>query len=195
MENKALSTDDVNQNTSDEALMLAYGNGNAVAFERLYQKHKVAVYRFFVRQNLPLTVADELTHDTWLKLINARESYKVSAKFTTYLFTIARRLAIDYQNKKSSRCEVSNEDNVLAHRASEQGTPAQKEVNSVLSKALKVQISQLPFEQREVFLLKQEGGFSLDEIAQITDENKEKIKSRWRYALKKLREGLSFYVN
>jgi len=53
----------------------------------------------------------------------------------------------------------------------------------------------LPYQQREVFLLKQEAGFSIDDIAKITFQNKEKVKSCWRYALQKMRKGLSFYGN
>lgn len=178
--------------------MLSYANGNASAFELLYHRHKRVVFRFFVRQNLTKTVAEELAHDTWLKIINARQSYVVTAKFTTYLFTVARRLAIDYQQKKSHLCEVSTaDDEVYAQEAmqsnadDEQTAPDKKR----LSIALKQQISLLPFEQREVFLLKQEAGFSIDDIATITQQNKEKVKSCWRYALKKMRKGLSFYVN
>ena len=152
MESKSLITDSSNQQTNDETLMLAYAEGDAAAFEQLYQRHKVAVYRFFVRQYLPLAVAEELTHDTWLKIINARDDYVVTAKFTTYLFTIARRLAIDYHNKKSNRCEVSNEDDLVQQLSATQNIHADKNKTRVLSEALTQQIALLPCEQREVFL-------------------------------------------
>ena len=178
--------------------MLSYATGNASAFDLLYHRHKLVVFRFFVRQNLTHTVAEELAHDTWLKIINARQSYVVTAKFTTYLFTIARRLAIDYQQKKSHICEVTTADDEVYSQESMQSNADDKQAEpdkQALSIALKQQISLLPFQQREVFLLKQEAGFSIDDIAIITQQNKEKVKSRWRYALKKMRKGLSFYVN
>ena len=178
--------------------MLSYATGNASAFDLLYHRHKLVVFRFFVRQNLTHTVAEELAHDTWLKIINARQSYVVTAKFTTYLFTIARRLAIDYQQKKSQICEVTTADDEVYSQESMQSNADDEQAEpdkQALSIALKQQISLLPFEQREVFLLKQEAGFSIDDIANITQQNKEKVKSRWRYALKKMRKGLSFYVN
>ncbi len=195
MEGGSLSIDELVQQKTDEMLMLAYAEGQASAFEQLYQRHRVVVYRFFVKQNLPLAVAEELTHDTWLKIINARESYVITAKFTTYLFTVARRLVIDYQTKKSNNCEISNEDDAVQQLPTTENKQADEKNRQVLNKALKQQIALLPFEQREVFLLKQEAGFSIDDIANITQQNKEKVKSCWRYALKKLREGLSFYVN
>lgn len=172
--------------------MIAFSQGNASAFEKLYQKHKVVVYRFFIRQNLSASVAEELCHDTWLKIINAKESYQVSAKFTTYLFTIARRLSSDYLKKKSTVYETTQEDEELV---SVEENASKTHQQQDLAKALKQQIQLLPIEQREVFLLKQEAGFSIEDIANITMENSEKVKSRWRYALKKMREGLSGYVN
>ncbi|KGJ91223.1 sigma-70 family RNA polymerase sigma factor [Colwellia psychrerythraea] len=193
-----LILDELSQDETDESLMLSYANGNASAFDLLYQRHKLVVFRFFVRQNLAHTVAEELAHDTWLKIINARQSYVVTAKFTTYLFTVARRLVIDYQQKKSHLFEVTTTDDEaysqdsMPSNADDEQTEPDKQALSI---ALKQQISLLPFEQREVFLLKQEAGFSIDDIANITQQNKEKVKSRWRYALKKMRKGLSFYVN
>lgn len=179
-------------------LMLSYANGNASAFDELYQRHRLAVFRFFIRQNLPLAVAEELTHDTWLKVINARQSYVATAKFTTYLFTVARRLAMDYQHKKSNLCEELISDHEIESHSIEQlnsNNELLSQDRRALNTTLKQQIALLPFEQREVFLLKQEAGFSLDDIANITQQNKEKVKSRWRYALQKIRKGLSFYVN
>lgn len=191
----------------DQTLMLAYAKGDASAFDLLYGKHKVAVFRFFIRQNLTTAVAEELCHDTWLKLINNRLNYQVNALFTTYLFTIARRIAIDHTQKKSVLFEKQiNQENANNENKQEnaetlniietkQHSQLDNSSNQALASALKEQIAALPYLQREVFLLKQESGFSIDEIAKITSQNKEKVKSCWRYALQKLRKGLSFYDN
>jgi len=188
----------LNPQKEDEMLMLAYVRGDASAFEALYGRHKVAVYRFFTRQNLSVAISEELAHDTWLKVINARGSYSVKAKFTTYLFTIARHLIIDFQQKKSTKCEVveligevtsSDMSLELSSDAADENHKKQ-----TLNLAIKQQILQLPFDQREVFLLKQESGFSIEDIANITQQNKEKVKSCWRYGLQKIRKGLSDYV-
>jgi len=176
----------------DEVLMLAYAQGDASAFDELYGRHKGGVYRFFSRQNLATAVAEELTHDTWLRVINARENYQATAKFTTYLFTIARRIAADHNQKKSNLLERNEEDKAIQELA-ENNSNSNEQTDLAL--ALKQQIIDLPIEQREVFLLKQEAGFSIDEIAEIIAQNREKVKSRWRYALQKLRKGLSLYVD
>ena len=183
------------QQESDETLMIAYAKGDASAFDQLYGRHKVIIYRFFLRQNLPVAVAEELCHDTWLKIINSRDNYQASALFTTYLFTIARRLMIDFQQKKSTQCEQlfdPAQDEILSDELVSD-TP-ETTTQAKLSVALKRNITLLPFDQREVFLLKQESGFSIQEISVITQQDKEKVKSSWRYALQKLRKGLENYV-
>ena len=215
--------DETSQQQADEALMLAYAKGDASSFDLLYGRHKMKVYQFFVRQNFPVAVAEELCHDTWLKIINARQGYDVRAKFTTYLFTVARRIAIDYSQKKSSQLEKTLTDQAITEQEITKNGIDEKLMNQpgrtcgadgiggtsgnnaselsysneqlTLRLALKQQIANLPFEQREVFLLKQESGFSIEEISEIIDQNKEKVKSRWRYAVQKLRKGLSYYVD
>ncbi len=181
------------QIVSDETLMLDYAKGQALAFDQLYQRHKQVVFRFFIKQGLTTQVAEELCHDTWLKLINARASYQVNAQFRTYLFTIARNTLLDHQNKKSTQNESN--DNELAATAMSSTNNEHQHQHVSLKEALANNIASLPKEQREVFLLKQESGFNIEQIAQITVQHKEKVKSSWRYALQKLRKGLSDYVN
>ena len=199
--------ENISRQQLDQTLMLAYAKGDAAAFDLLYGKHKMAIYRFFIRQNLTTAVAEELCQETWFKLINNRASYQANALFTTYLFTIARRIAIDYAQKKSVLFEkqqiednlssLDNQESNKTQQITEKNHRSQLDAtaNQALATALKQQIAALPYEQREVFLLKQEAGFSIDEIAKITFQNKEKVKSCWRYALQKMRKGLSFYGN
>jgi len=182
----------VDHEVTDEALMITYTKGDPSAFEQLYQRHKRVIFHFFIKQGLSTAIAEELCHDTWLKLINARENYQVSAQFRTYLFTIARNTFIDHKNRKSSQKEETHAD--LSEAAI---TLNKTEVNNQkrqLAQALSANIAALPTEQREVFLLKQESGFSIEQIAKITTQHKEKVKSSWRYALQRLRKGLSDYV-
>ena len=179
----------------DEALMQAYANGDASAFDRLYARHKVAVYRFFLRQNLTEAVAEELTHDTWLRVIKASDRYTESAQFRTYLFSIARNISVDYYRKKSTQHEnTAYTDDNEPYSQEADSHAADSLDGQQLNAAIKQQIALLPDIQREIFLLKQESGFTIEEIAEITRQNKEKVKSSWRYAVKKLRVGLQHYV-
>ena len=176
---------------TDEELMLAYAQGNALAFEQLYQRHKHIVYRYFAQQCRSVSLAEELCHDTWLKLINARSSYIKTAKFRTYLFTIARNTMIDINKKKSVHGEQSTEPD--EHEILNNDGCAAVE-NQQLANALHKQINALPPKQRDVFILKQQSGFTIEQIAAITEQQREQVKSSWRYALQRLRKGLSHYA-
>ncbi|HED13189.1 MAG TPA: RNA polymerase sigma factor [Gammaproteobacteria bacterium] len=180
---------------SDEALMHGYSQGDAGAFETLYRRHNGALYRYILRQCLDRNTADEIYQDVWLRLINARRRYRSSARFATYLYHIAHNRMVDYFRRNSSRQAVTDlplENDHTLKTAWAVSTPRpevelarKQEVQTVLEL-----IEQLPSVQREVFLLREEAGMSLQEIAKVTGVGRETAKSRLRYALKALREGL-----
>ena len=75
----------MHEGMSDEALMLAYRDGDAAAFEALYRRWRSRLYRTLLRQCGNAAQADELFQDVWLKVVNARKGYQVAAKFSTWL--------------------------------------------------------------------------------------------------------------
>lgn len=178
---------------SDENLMLSYASGNATAFEVLYLRHKGAVYRYMLNLCRNEAIAEELFQEVWMKLINARETYQVKAKFTTYLYKLAHNQFIDHYRKQNVRIvlDQSVEVNDLEQDPSQRNNPEkQVQTNQTINKLSELLVS-LPNEQREVFLLREEAGMSVPEIAETLGINQEAAKSRLRYAVNKLRAGLS----
>ena len=187
---------------SDEALMLAYRDGDARAFELLYQRHRSRLYRWLTQQCGSAGVAEELYQDIWLKVINARAAYEVSAKFTTWLYRIAHNRLVDHWRAASRTpatvaagdCGDGGDGDDCDPLDPIAGSPLDEPQNDLerrrLGEALLREIQALPASQRETFLLAQETELTLEEIASITGVNRETAKSRMRYALAKLREGL-----
>ena len=174
---------------SDEELMLAYVEGDAAAFEVLYTRHKQAVYRYLLRMCNNAAICDELFQDVWLKLIKSRTSYSVQARFTTWLYTLAHNHFIDYYRKqKNVKENIAIDTEELAARTAHEPEQAVSTGQS-MNKLLQL-IDALPDEQKQAFLLKEETGMSVVEIAEVMSVNQETAKSRLRYAIKKLREGL-----
>jgi RNA polymerase sigma factor (sigma-70 family) len=180
----------------DEDLMLAYAAGDAAAFDALYARHKGGVYRYLLRHCRQGGVADELFQDVWMNLIRARGSYVPSAKFTTWLYRLAHNRLIDHYRASGQVSLVSADDE--AHADSVAGLPAnhgdqpeRRAENRELGARLLDAVAALPAAQRQAFLLQQEGGLSLAEIAEVTGAGVETVKSRLRYAMNKLREDLS----
>ena len=170
----------------DEELMLAYGRGDAGAFETLYKRHRGPVYRFVLRAIKNRSTAEELFQEVWIRVIEARSRYAPQARFTTWLYTIAHNLLVDHWRKKGlSLVQLDDEPTVAAP-----DNPArQAEARQSLARLLQA-LEALPAAQREAFLLHEEAGLSVAEIAAATGTKEEAAKSRLRYAMAKLKAAV-----
>ena len=181
------------ENVSDEGLMLAYRDGDSGAFDLLYRRHKGGLYRYLLRKCGDHGLAEELFQDVWMKLVKARETYEIRSKFTTWLYQLAHNHTVDYYRKHKLSIVINRTDEENIFNNMHTRAQDQPDVSAVIQqqtdRLLKL-LDQLPSEQREAFVLREEGGFSVDEIAKITSVNSETAKSRLRYAVNKLRAGL-----
>ena len=155
--------------------MLAYQQGDSLAFEVLYMRHKDKLFNFLYKSCQQYALVEDIAHDIWLSIIRSIKNYQSSASFKTYLYRIARNKLIDHwrQNKDSEEYEFNEQVHLGASIELDQEDASIK-VQEILDK-----INQLPSEQREAFLLKEEG-FSQQEIAEITNSKPETVKSRVR---------------
>ncbi len=183
----------MDDNHTDEALMLAYRDGDVAAFEVLYGRWRGRLYRYLAHQ--ALDVADELFQDVWLRVIGARAGYEVSAKFATWLFRIAHNRLIDhFRSRGRPRVDLADDpeddpvDSVAA--PDRDAPPAMLERREAARRILDC-LEELPPPQREAFLMAEESGMGLDEIANATGVGRETAKSRLRYALDRLRRCLA----
>jgi RNA polymerase sigma-70 factor, ECF subfamily len=184
---------------TDAALMLAYRDGEAAAFEALYARWRGPLYRYFLRQCGHAGQADELFQDVFMRVIGAAANYEPSAKFTTWLFRIAHNRLVDHW-RKTGREPVDplahgepgedGEDCEFDPPAPAGDAPERRAEQKQLGQALMAALNELPELQREAFLLAEEGGLTLEEIASISGVGRETIKSRLRYATDKLRHKL-----
>ncbi|HXV12163.1 MAG TPA: RNA polymerase sigma factor [Burkholderiales bacterium] len=183
-----------NEGSSDEELMLLYREGDAGAFDALYGRHRGGVYRYCLRQCRDAATAEELFQDVWMNLIRARAAYTVQAKFTTYLYRLAHNRLVDhYRQHRPTMVTVDEDDcDVLDSIPDKREQPADVALDvKRQAERLKALIAELPEAQREAFLLQQEGGLTVEQIASATGVTRETAKSRLRYAFAKLREGLA----
>lgn len=188
-----------NADSGDEALMLGFCSGDAAAFDVLYQRHKGGLYRYFVRQCRDGALAEELFQDVWMNLIRARDNYTPSAKFSTYLYRLAHNRLIDHYRRHVRVAVVSYDDDCEGASVAEPAAPrgAQPEIeydSRQLAAQLLTLLEALPEPQREAFILQHEAGFSVEEIAAATGVSRETAKSRLRYAIAKLRQGMGEWV-
>lgn len=169
--------------------MLQYRNGNMAAFETLYRRHKDPLWRYLLRGADDREACTEMFQDVWSGVVRGRGSWEPRARFTTWLYTLAHNRLVDYYRlRKLATAPLEEAEDVAGP---EHESPDAIARNAQLRQRLLDTLAQLPQEQREAFLLKEEGGLSLEEIGQATGVGRETVKSRLRYALAKLRQELS----
>jgi RNA polymerase sigma-70 factor, ECF subfamily len=183
---------------ADEVLMLRYKEGDLEAFEILLERYQQPLFTFVLRFCNDYHQAEDLVQEVFLRLIKSAKTYEPKAKFSTYIYTFAHNICIDNFRRGKKRKttslsqpidveqELTIEDTVKDERANPEKDYRQK----TLEKALQEAVSELPEEQREVFLLREQMNLPFEEIARVVGCLPSTAKSRMRYALQSIRTKL-----
>ncbi len=172
--------------------MERYRDGDAGAFDVLYQRHRTKLYRFLLHQTGNAASAEEIYQDVWMSVIRTRERYRVTARFSTFLLTIAHHRVSDFFRDRVARLSVASQDDQVPHDQQVDGPQDPADVAQSTQEIMRIDeaLLQLSAEQREIFLLRQESDASLEELAEMTGVNRETAKSRLRYAVAHLKRIL-----
>lgn len=200
---------DLDDASIDDELLRAFAAGDARAFDRLYARHEVALYRF-VRRLLGrefASQADEVFQDTWLRVVQAAGQWSPrGARFRTWLFTIAHHRAIDLLRRGGRELSWSDETDTGEPAFLPAGepwvdwpaaTPASPEDLAFWQRAgqrLLQCLEELPLAQKSAFLLHHEDELSVQELAAALGVGFETAKSRLRYGLARLRVCMGAYL-
>ena len=182
---------------ADEVLLLAYRAGDVRAFERLVARHEKPVWNFIRRFVGDPTTAEDLLQEVFLRVVKSADEWRGSAKFSTWLYTIARNLTVDHARRAVHRDTTSLDgperaapsdlhDRVASVAPAADSLVADRQTKARIDDA----IAALPAEQREVFLMREVMEMPFAEIATAVGASEPTVKSRMRYALEKLRAAL-----
>lgn len=187
---------------TDELLMVRYQRGDRDAFSSLVRRHKARIYNFILRQIRDRAVAEEVAQEVFLRIVQKASDFKHEARFSTWMYTIARNLCIDHLRKQALRKHPSLDESRGSEpggrtlgetiqdrhpRSSVERTAVAKEFHQTVLRAVEA----LPAEQKEVFLLREIGNLAFKDIAELTGTGENTVKSRMRYALERLQQALS----
>lgn len=174
-------------NIEDYILTRRIQNGDPEAFETLVRKHYQNIYQFCVRRcNGDTALAADLTQDTFLKLIEHIQQYRLTGKFINFLLTIAVNTCNNHFKKKSP--DIVDMDTLSA-------VPSNLNISEEVlrqedAKIIQQAIDRLPDMQKEVVILRFYHDRKLKEIAAITGVSLPTAKSRLKQGLDKLKRYL-----
>ena len=192
---------DTHDNVAHDYVIMQFQRGDAHAFGLIFEQYRVPVFNFIYRMlNGDRTSAEDLLNEVFMKLHDAREDYEPKAKFSTWLFTIARNHCLNCiksRNYRQSRRTVSLEE--LAQKTTESSAPNRLVSRSVpddakradLRELLEQAIAGLPDEYKEVFILHAVEGFAHAEVAQMLKTNPATVRTHYHRARALLREQIA----
>ena len=169
---------------SDEELMLAVGNGDLDAFEQIVLRHQKSAWYTAYRFLGDRVTAEDIAQEAFLRILDAAERYRPTAKFRTYLHRIVTRLCLDHARKKQP-AYVDDLSAISGLHPSPPDAAASRERGEAVWKALDA----LPPRQRMAVVLRYYEGLSGQEIAaamEVSVKGVEGLLARARRALEVL---------
>lgn len=187
---------------SDAALMLRVQRGDMVAFEALVDRHKQGVVNLVYRTLPDAAEAEDLAQTAFVQVYKSAHRYRATAKFTTWLYTIARNLCLN-EIRRRSRHPAEALDAPVAGVEGESErqigdvrsfSPDQTALHNELSEKVEQALSELPENQRTALLLCQQEDLAYDDIAKVLDCSLSATKSLIHRGRETLRQRLKTYL-
>jgi len=186
----------------DAALMLRVKRGDRAAFAGLVDKYKQPVMNFVHRSLRDEIEAEDLAQNVFLQAWKSRGRYQQTAKFSTWLFTIARNLCLNEIRRRSRHPAESIEEAHAEHddqprqqyEDTSQVAPPEKLLHGELARKIEEALAELPENQRTAILLCRQDELSYEEIAEVLDCSLSATKSLIHRGRETLKERLKPYL-
>jgi RNA polymerase sigma-70 factor (ECF subfamily) len=186
----------------DAALMLRAKRGDRAAFAELVEKYKQPVMNFVFRSLRDEIEAEDLAQNVFLQVFKSRARYRQTAKFSTWLFTIARNLCLNEIRRRSRHPAESIEEEHAEHEDQphrqyedkSQMAPPEQLLQGELARKIEEALAGLPENQRTAILLCRQDELSYEEIAEVLDCSLSATKSLIHRGRETLKEKLKPYL-
>jgi RNA polymerase sigma-70 factor (ECF subfamily) len=186
----------------DAALMLRVKRGDRAAFTELVEKYKQPLFNFICRTLRDETESEDLAQNVFFQVYKSRQRYERTAKFSTWLFTIARNLCLNEIRRRSRHPAESIEESHSEHEDQPQRQyedkkillPTEDVLHGELAQKIEDALAELPENQRTAILLCRQDELSYEEIAEILDCSLSATKSLIHRGRETLKEKLKPYL-
>ena len=183
----------MNNQTSDYELIVKFVEGEQSCFEQLILRHKNKVYSYISLYIRDQALVEDIFQDTFLKVIQSVKAgkYQDNGKFVSWVMRIAHNLIIDHFRRIKQMNILSNDDyesDLFNTQKLAEDNIEDSMIKRQIEKDVRMLISHLPDDQREVVVLRHYAGLSFKEISEVTDVSINTALGRMRYALINLRK-------
>jgi RNA polymerase sigma-70 factor (ECF subfamily) len=181
----------------DAELMLRVKEGDGASFGVLLAKHRASVIHFVYRLVQEQAVAEELAQEVFLRVYRSRSSYEPTAKFKTWLFRIASRLALNWlrdekHERGQERLDDGSPDLPLRQVSDRRPSVEQELVYAVKRREIRRAVAALPEKQRAAVLLHKYEEMPYAQIARVLECSESAVKSLLYRAYETLRARLAY---
>jgi RNA polymerase sigma-70 factor (ECF subfamily) len=180
------------QQCEDHELVLQYANGNEQSLVILIERHKEKLFGYVYNLVRDYHLAEDIFQETFFKMIKTikRNGYNEEGKFISWMMRIAHNLVIDYfrRENKYPMIEQDDEFDIFSIIKTKQISQEEMIVKKQIKKDLRKLIFELPFEQKEVLIMRMYHDMSFKEIADMTDVSINTALGRMRYAIINLKK-------
>lgn len=174
----------------DEMLVAQFKSGSQKAFDELMKRYERRIFGYLLRSVRNYEDAEDLTLEVFFKAYRALDSWEPKAKFSTWLYTIASNLAIDYHRSKARQpVYVFEDEDVIEAKlvATDISSNPEKQLEEKeRGRIIREAVDELSSKQKAVFMLTRYEGLQIREVAETLGMAEGTVKIHLHRAMKKL---------
>lgn len=169
---------------TDAALVAAYRGGSESAARQLVERHARPLAQFLYGLGADSGELEDLVQETFIRAFSRLDSWRGTAAFRSWLFTVGANLARDQRRRRPARKAVTLRPDDFTDLAD----PVEDVIADETEQRLRAGLARLPRLQREVFLLRVQQGMPYDEIARALKTTSGSARVHYHEAVKRLKE-------
>lgn len=168
---------------NEQQIIIACQQGDWSNFDELYNIYINKIYKFIYLKTLHKEVAEDLTSQVFLKVVEKVNNFQASSNFSAWIYTLARNTVIDFYRSKKIEFNVDECWNITDNIDLPQNIDNRQQLQQVQQ-----YLQKIPQKHREIIVMRVWGGMSFEEIAQITNKSEGGVKMSFYRLLRNIKK-------